>query len=368
MRVLTDMQWLRPVGGVEVCTLEDTTALAGRGHDVRVFFGEDGALRAAFERAGAGLEGPVPFKLRSGSPARDLRSFLPAVRLARRLRPDVVWLNRAEHIAWGTLIARAGGAGLVCSLHHAPSSARVRLLARGVGRFAAVSAFTRDQWIEAGVRPDRVEVLHNALPPGRYPAGGAGELHAARAALGLPVQGRVVTFYGRFGEEKGLPTLLDAFRRLGRDDTTLLLAGFYPPDQDTAAVRAEVESQGPARVRVVPGSADVVPFLHAADVVVSPSWVQEAFGRTVVEGMSTGRPVVASRVGGTPELLEGGMERLLVPSRDPGALAAALSALLDWREREPSLGDACRAWVAQRFPWERRLDRLEALLREQARR
>ncbi|GAA2749662.1 glycosyltransferase family 4 protein [Amnibacterium kyonggiense] len=362
MRVVGDVAYLLPVGGIEICTLEDTAALAARGHRVDLFFGLEGEQRRLFEQAGVGLHGPVSFKLTRRTPIRDLLGFLPAIRTVRRLKPDVIWLSRAEHVVWARLLAFAAGVELVTHLHHAPSSPRTRWLTKGVARFLAVSEFTRQQWIAAGVPGDRIEVVHNALPPGRYPVGGEEEQRAARASLGLPTTGRVITFYGRFSEEKGLPTVLEAFRRIERDDVHLLLAGFYPPQVDTSEVRRAVESLDPARVTVVGPESDVIPFLHAADVVVTPSWVDEAFGRTIVEGMSTGRPVIGARVGAVPELLEGGMERLLVPKQDADALLVAIEAVIDWRDAEPELGARCSAWVEERFPYAQHLERVESVL------
>lgn len=367
MRVAGDIAYLLPVGGVEIVTLEDTTALAARGHQVDLFFGLDGDQRRFFEDGGVHLHGPVGFKLTRRRPLKDLLGFLPALRQVRRLRPDVVWLSRAEHVVWGRLLAAAAGVRLVTHLHHAPSSPRTRWLTKGVSRFIAVSHFTRQQWIDAGVPGDRIDVIHNALPPGRYPFGGAEEMRAARRALGLPESGRVITFYGRFTDDKGLPTVLEAFSRIERDDVVLLLAGFYPPELDSSETRRLMAAIPEDRLRVVAPSSDVVPFLHAADVVATPSWVAEAFGRTIVEGMSTGRPVIGARVGAVPELLEGGMERLLVPSRDADALLAAMLDVLDWRDTEPDLGAACRAWVEARFPYDEHLARVEAVLQANAR-
>jgi glycosyltransferase involved in cell wall biosynthesis len=64
----------------------------------------------------------------------------------------------------------------------------------------------------------------------------------------------------------------------------------------------------------------VIPFLHAADLIVAPSMLDEGFGRVVIEAMSTSRPVVASRVGAVPEILSGEMSRFLVDARDSVSL------------------------------------------------
>jgi glycosyltransferase involved in cell wall biosynthesis len=366
MRIVGDGVYLRPIGGIEACVLEDSAALVARGHSFDLFFTLDGEQRASFERAGVRLHGPVPFKISIRRMLLDALKVVPAMRAVRRVKPDVVWLNRAEYVLWATLIARAARVPLVVHLHQAPHSRWVPWTNKGVARFIAVSQFTRSRWIAAGLPADRIEVVPNALPPGRYPAGGADEMRAARRGLGLPEEGRVLTFYGRFSEQKGLPTVIEAFRRLEREDVTLLLAGAYFDTEKPTEMRALVESVDPARVRVVPASMDVRPFLHAADVVLSASWVEEAFGRTVVETLSTGRPVIASASGAVPELLGGGMERMLVPPRDATAMRDAILALLDWRDDEPDLGERCTAWVDERFPYDRHLRDIEAVLTREA--
>ena len=108
-----------------------------------------------------------------------------------------------------------------------------------------------------------------------------------------------------------------------------------------------------------------MPFLHACDVVAFPSLLPEAFGRVAVEGMATGRPVVASRVGAVPEILSGPMGRFLVEPGFVEELATRLAGLLDWRRDEPGLGDDCAEWVVRRFPFEAHVDGLERILQQQ---
>jgi glycosyltransferase involved in cell wall biosynthesis len=107
---------------------------------------------------------------------------------------------------------------------------------------------------------------------------------------------------------------------------------------------------------------DVVTPLHAADVVVVPSIYEEPFGRTVIEAMSTGRPVIASSVGGIPEILTGGLAELLVAPGDAGALAAKLAEVLDWRTGRPDLGPRCADHVARHFTLSSMVDQVEQRL------
>lgn len=373
MKVLAHLVALEPLGGVEQCVLEDTTALVARGHQVAIAHGPDGSLRPRYEALGSPLRGPFSFGIDTRAPWRMLPAYAPAVRWARSLRPDVVWLNRFEHVLWGHAVARSVGRPLVCTLHEVPMLRATRLLGRGVHHFTAVSEHVRDAWIAAGLPPERVSTLPNAVSGTTYPVAGVAERDAARRDLGLPADVPVVLCYGRMMVEKGVLDLLQAWqvhRRLrldaGAPVGVLVLLGYPDPAADPllrdalAAVPAE-------ELRVLPATRDVRPHLRASDVVVFPSRLPEAFGRVVVEGMSTGRPVLATRVGAVPELLTGGMEDLLVDARDPGQLGRRLAELVDWRRDDPGLGQRCRAWVEQRFPYDDHVDRLEGVLAEAAR-
>jgi glycosyltransferase involved in cell wall biosynthesis len=120
-------------------------------------------------------------------------------------------------------------------------------------------------------------------------------------------------------------------------------------------------------VRWAPPRPDVTPLLHAADVVALPAQWDEPFGRVLIEAMASGRPAVATRTGGVPEVLTGDFERFLVDRKDVGALAKALDGALDWRLTEPALGPACRAHVIENFTLGRVLDEVEKILADAAR-
>ena len=100
--------------------------------------------------------------------------------------------------------------------------------------------------------------------------------------------------------------------------------------------------------------------LHAADVAVVPSIWEEPFGRTVIEGLSTGRPVLASRGGGIPEILDGPMARFLFGRGDADDLARLIGEVREWRTTEPELAEACAGLVRERFSLAAMVDRVEA--------
>jgi len=105
---------------------------------------------------------------------------------------------------------------------------------------------------------------------------------------------------------------------------------------------------------------EVYALLEKHHIMVMPS-LQEAFGVAALEASACGRPVIASRVGGVPEVVEDGVTGLLVPPGDVGALAEAIVGLARDRERCERMGRAGREMVRQRYRWEHSLDMMSEL-------
>jgi glycosyltransferase involved in cell wall biosynthesis len=371
MRLLSQIISLQRSGGIEVNTLEVVRALAARGHDVHLMYGPDfsgvegESMRPDFEAAGVTLHGPFEMTASVRSAPWAVKRFLPAGAHAARLRPDVLWLQRFEQIIWGHTVAVRARTPLVVHLHHPPNVRRsVPLLSRGVSRYVAVSEYIRQLYVDAGAPAHLVDVVHNAVPPELYAPGGVAERDAAQQALGLPVGVPTVLFYGRLAEDKGLAVVLQAWERLAVQpgQARLVLAGETlpaPPEALTAQLDRMVAA---GTVTVLPAHRDVLPLLHAADVVAFPTIMVEAFGRVALEALMTGRPVVASDNGGVPEVLSGPMRRFLFPTGDAAALAARLADLIDWRTTEPELGPLCAAHANEHFPFAAYVGQTERVL------
>ena len=125
---------------------------------------------------------------------------------------------------------------------------------------------------------------------------------------------------------------------------------------------------GPSPVLWLEPRSDVLSLIQTADVAVVPSVWSEPFARSVIEPLACGVPVIASRVGGNPEILTGWMSDFLVPPGDAGALATRISALDGWRKTDPDLGERCRQAVVTRLDLGREVDSVESLLASIARR
>jgi glycosyltransferase involved in cell wall biosynthesis len=211
--------------------------------------------------------------------------------------------------------------------------------------------------VDWGVPRERVTVLPNAAPP--LPS--LPDRDEARAALG--VHGPMLAFAGRVTRQKSLGVALDALAQV--EDVSLLIAGDGP---DLAEVRRRVVELGlDGRVRFLGslGRNDVLTLFRAADAsLLTSSW--ENFPHTVVEALAVGTPVIATRVGGVPELVRDHENGLLVAAGDTEALADAISRLVrDAGLRDRLASEATR--TVEPLQSEVLYARLEAILAEAAR-
>lgn len=211
--------------------------------------------------------------------------------------------------------------------------AKIAWALKNSSRVIAVSDALRVKSWELGVDPARIVVQHNGVN---------GELFAirdrqeARQKLGLPMDRKLVVYIGNFYPVKGTDILVAAMERLAkqRPDVDLCLVGSGDLEP---GLRARVASAGlEERIRFMGRQPhDLVPvWMCASDVFCLPSR-NEGCPNVVLEALASGRPVVASKVGGIPELLKD-HTGLLVPSENPEALAGGLSTALDraWNSQE----------------------------------
>jgi len=365
MHILMYAESLRPEGGLEISSAQIAEALVRRGHTLDVLYEIGGDLHAHY----ASLSESVTRRWMSfdALSVTDALRILPAVATGIRRRPDVIYGHRFRDVVCGRLTGRVAGAPIVCHLRDVYPDVAVRRLASWGDRFIAISHATRDHWVGEGLDARRVDVVHSGIDSAKYPAGGLEERRAARCALDLPPDAFVAAYYGRLDADKGIDVLLEAWRRLGMapERARLVLQGKPVLAEDPEALMALFQHEAPPGCHWLPMGDDVVTLLHAADVVVLASRT-EGLPRTVLEGMASGRPVVATSVGGTPEILTGPFARFLVDSDDPAGLAERLAAVADWRRREPQLGRACAEHIRTHFNLDVASARIEGVLADAA--
>jgi glycosyltransferase involved in cell wall biosynthesis len=179
--------------------------------------------------------------------------------------------------------------------------------------------------------------------------------------------GRVVIgAVARLSPEKGVPYLVDAFATLRRKygaRVVLRIAGDGPERARVEAQIARLGLPGAVELHGWVEHAALPGFLRSVDVFAVPStW--EGFGVAAAEASACGLPIVSTDVHGLPDVVRHNHTGLLVPASDPGALAAALSQLIDDPARRRRLGTAGRAYVAEHYDWRANAAQMESIYRD----
>jgi len=203
------------------------------------------------------------------------------------------------------------------------------------------------------VPPDRVHVIYNGIDARQY---APDPQTAVLARYGIDPGRPSVVFVGRVTRQKGLQVLLRAATRLDPRAQLVLCAGQADTPELQAEVSALADQLGATRSGVIwiPGmlaKAEVIQILSHASVFACPS-LYEPLGIVNLEAMACGTAVVASAVGGIPEVVQDGRTGLLVPADDDAALAAAINSLLADPARAAEFGACGRARAVEEFSWD----------------
>jgi glycosyltransferase involved in cell wall biosynthesis len=355
--------WPPDVGGPASHAPEAAAALRARGHDVVVL------------TTASSPPGPQPYPVHwvSRRLPPGIRHLGVALRVARlSAHADVVYatsmVGRSAFAARAPLVVKVAGDpaferarrrglydGVLADFQTAPAGLAVRLLRswrtatlRRARRLLTPSAFLRDIVVGWGIHPSRVTVLPNPAPP--VPA--MRPRDELRRSLG--VDGPLLAFAGRLTAAKALDVAFAAVEQV--DGVTLLVVG-------DGEQRGELERRAGPRVRFLgPLPRErVLEVLAAADaVLLSSSW--ENFPHVLVESLAAGTPVIATRVGGVPEIVEDGVNGLLVPPNDADALAAAIRCFFGDDELRARLQSNAASSV-ERFSPDAVFDELDRTLR-----
>ena len=416
MRICLVNEYFPPFapGGAEWSMEALARALAGRGHEVVVATPNYGAASQEDRDGIRVVRFAFPFKLPPGrsllspkwlaNPLFYLYAAWAVARIARRERAEVIHVQNKHMLIPGAIAGRRLGVPVVLTirdgsiidaaplcLHHGdrrPPDCGVRKLWRECSEeYVALYVKKRGRrlrsklaflyfWLDSRLKQRflhridgvigvsqgildiyrrsglldhvaRARAIYNIPPPSPAPA--ASEIEALRQRLGLAGH-RVVLYVGKFSPGKGTADLVTAARDVVRHvpDCRFVFVG----EGDLVLAEPHTRRLGPLP------NAEVRALYPLADVVVVPSVVPDALSRVLLEGMAAGRAVVATRVGGTPELIIDGKTGLLVERSDPAGLSRAILTLLADDALRAEIGAAARRHLDRILGLEDTVERL----------
>lgn len=331
------------LGGTERQLAETARALDRTRFDARVgVFYSGGARYDDLIAAGVPV---VEFPVRSFRKPSLLSAAASLVRYIRKERIALVHAFDAPLNSFAAPVTRlAGRTRVLTSARGSRELVRSSLERRWLGWADRMAdgvvvnclAMQRELIAANGVEPSHIHLCYNGLDTGVF--------HMDRVVNRVTVIGCICGLRA----EKGLDTLVRAFARLPRDGPAaeLLLVGDGAARPGLEALAASLGLGG--RIRIEPGTDNVVPWLHRIDIFVLPSR-SEALSNSLMEAMACGCAPVASRVGGNPELVIDGETGLLFPAGDDEALAGSLIRLLGDDSLRRRLAAAAARRIAAEF-------------------
>lgn len=341
LRVLEIVAWNSTRGGAEKHVVDLLRTLPRDEFELALACTPGGNLPALAESFGLPW---FPAPLFRARPDKGLRGLRRAI---RTFEPDIIHVHGNRAMLYTVLVDRRSRRRLVYT-HHGIAVAQTsrrrarlqapleRLARRRVSRHITVSA--ADLEVAAALKlldRNRATVVHNGVEPVRAADGAA-----FRAVHAISADAPVVVCVGRMQPIKGHANLLRAWPAVLQEHPGARLVFVGRGREMSATVELAKNLGVESSVTFVGALEDVSPAYRAADIQVLPS-LGEGLPYTLLEGMTAGLPIVATRVGGVPECVEHEVTGLLVPPSDSPALAAALSRLLadpGMRERMGSAG------------------------------
>lgn len=303
----------------------------------------------------------VPTLRNRVNPVRDALTILLLYRLFRRMRPAIVHLHLFKARALGTVAGRLAGVpvlvetfhGTVLSHYYGPVVTRIlvaveRWIARSMAGVLVVSGQVASEIERLGIaRPDQIAVVPLGLELDRFVRASHGP-GVLRRQLGIARETPVIGVVGRLVPIKGLQYFVDAAAEVIRavPETVCVVIG---DGTERAKLERLVAIRGVAgQVRFLGWRRDLEQIYPDVDVIVLSS-LHEGTPAAIIEAMAARRAVVATRVGGLPDVIDDGRTGILVPPRDAQAIASAVVSLLRDPARRRVMGEEAQRAVYPRF-------------------
>ena len=314
----------------------------------------------------------LPSMVRSIRPIKDFMALVSLVRLILKEKPDIVHTHSSKAGILGRLAAKAAKVPHIIHTPHGhvfyghfgllASKAFMwveRFFSKFTDRMVALTDGEKDDYINLSVcSPEKLFKIHSGVDVKKFMQVNGNRVEKRRS-LGLDQNEAVIGFVGWLLPIKGPDYLLKAMDYVwqGHPEASLVFVGKGDLDVD---LRTEaLKKNGNGKVKFLGWREDIDEIMPLFDMLVLPS-LNEGMGRVLVEAMAAGKPVVASRVGGIPDLVRHAETGYLVPPADEEALADGIKKLLDDPERAKQMGKRGKEYCRQ-FSLESMIEKLDNL-------
>ena len=283
---------------------------------------------------------------------------------------DLLYANTPKALVVGAFASLLSGRPLIYHLrdiltpdHFSQANRRVivTLANRFVSSVIAVSKASQTAFVNAGGRPDMVQVVYNGMEPEKF-QGYESEGASLRQELGLTGK-FIIGHFSRLSPWKGQHIVIEALKQCQENVTALLVGdALFGEEAYSQQLHQQVRDLGlEDRVKFLGFRSDVPQLMAACDLVTHTSTAPEPCSRVLIETMLAGKPIVATQDGGTLELVEHGKMGWLIPPGDPSALASTITELQDQPEHMSKIAMQGQHIARDRFRLEntrRQIDRL----------
>ncbi|UNC91470.1 glycosyltransferase family 4 protein [Candidatus Contubernalis alkaliaceticus] len=338
-----------------------------------------GDLAESFEKTGARI---IPLNISEKlNPFRDFPQVLYLARIIQKERPDIIHLHGFK----AGFIGRLSSLGfskipVVLTVHNYyayPEMSKIplsyfkqaeKLLSRRVSRIITVSdALKENLTFTLGIDEKKITRIYNGIDYARLEGinkkSSEEKINTYKARLGIPLEAPLIGTAARMAPQKGLGIFLEAANNIIREGRSclFLLAGDGPMMEQLKNRIRDLNLQGKV---IFPGRvADISEFLACLDIFVLPS-LSEGLSITLLEALAAEKPVVASRVGGVPEIVIDGITGGLVPPGDPVSLASKVLDFLDNPQKSKNMGIQGKLRVMDYFDIKDMVKRTEDLYKD----
>lgn len=364
-------------GGSSDNTLLSAIGLVERGYEVDLLFGstEDANLELLEKARKAGVEFIEEEDLaRNIRPGKDITALLDIIRFLRDNKYDIVHAHTSKAGLLCRIAAKIAGVKIIVFTPHGHvfygylGKVLTRLIifieslvAHITDKIIGLTQAECDEWLSFGVgRKEQYTVVHSGVNFDLL--GKEDEKEDLRSVLSIPDNRVLVGSIGRFVDIKGYEYFIEAASIISkkRDDVNFILAGDGPL---LGKYRKMIEEKGiKGRFNILGWQDNAAAFINGLDVFVLPS-VNEGMGRVVVQAMFFEKPVVGTRVGGVPSVLEGGAG-IVVETRSSEAIAKAVLDILDDPGRMSEMAKRGKEKVISGYSVDEMIDKLDELYKE----